>query len=97
MNFKDIKFDYVDDFQDELLCYFKIKVINEEFINRAKQIDKNDFNEDCFSVYVSYNIRDCKFHYGTLNYISQDNGIIEICQLLQEEIIEFKNIAETIG
>ena len=89
MNFKDIKFDYMDDFGEEKIFYFNVGIVENKFVEIAKKKDEEAYNEQCFRYGIFYNKK--VYEHGTLEYISQDDGLIEIKQLNKEEIEEFKN------
>ena len=89
MNFKDIKFDYMDDFGAEKIFYFNSSIIEDEFVKIAKNKDEEAYNKQCFRYGIFYNEK--VWEHGTLEYISQYDGLIEMKQLDKKEIKEFKN------
>ena len=49
---KVLEMEHYDEFDEEYVCWVSVQDIPDEFIQKAKRIDKEDYLEDCFGICV---------------------------------------------
>lgn len=73
---RDISVEHFDGFGDSIVFWCDVKNVKKEYIKKAKEIDGENFNEDCFGVCVHFDekgfhiVEDSENH--ELYYIDND-------------------------
>ena len=84
--FKNVHYDFCDDFGDEIFYYLSVGSLHSSYIKKAKEIDGSSYMFSCFRYMVVYDVSKEKYSAGTLEYVTENNGIEEIYSLTNDEI-----------
>ena len=86
--FQEIKYDFKDEFKDNILYYFKFKTDDKNLIQLVKDKDDEDFIQDCFQIVIDYDKITKDYATGVYQYITSYDGILEMGNLSKEEILD---------